>query len=60
MSSPDTRAQLMASNLQYLLQYLAGEAPTFKVPTPAPIVNRESSGGALFLVALAQKKGSGL
>lgn len=53
MHSPDTRAQLLASNLQYLVQYLAGAVPPMKAPTPAPIMNRDSSGGALFLTALA-------
>lgn len=60
MSSPDTRAQLLASNLQFLLQYLSGEVPPREAPTPAQNPGTESAGGALYLTAVAQKRGSGL
>ena len=55
MASHDTGAQLLASNLRFLLEYLAPNGAA-----PQPRAAASTTGGALFLTAVAQKREGGL
>jgi hypothetical protein len=59
--SPDAGAQLLASNLQFLLRFLVERARQMAPMSPTGMLNSEQgAGGALFLTTVAQKRGNSL